>query len=115
MSKPQHHDFHIKQGEDWTISIKFKDNNRLPKTITGYSAKMQLRETYSGNQIIELSDTSGIVIDGPNGVMTFTIPKTVTANFTFPKALYDLRITTSSGKDSYPIEGEFICTPRVTR
>ena len=63
-----------------------------PVDLTGYSARMQIRETVDSDDTIAdlTSATSHLVVDGPAGTVTVTIPADETGLFDFVSAVADI-------------------------
>ena len=61
-----------------------------PVPLTGFTAKMQIRETVDSSTVIaELTHLNGgITIDAANYTVTVTLTSTQTSAFTFPTAVY---------------------------
>jgi hypothetical protein len=52
--------FVIEQGATLDFEIQYKDSNNVPIDLSGYTAKMEVRSTYSGSGITYLTLTSSI-------------------------------------------------------
>lgn len=87
-----------------------------PVSLTGYQAKLQIRETLdSSTVILELTHTNGIVIDTTNYAMTVTITADQTRLFTFPTAVYSMELTDAAGDVTTFIQGNLTLVQEVTR
>lgn len=83
--------------------------------LTTYTAKMQVRESHSSeNVVVELSTSNNLITLSSLGVITLTIPDETTANFVPKDYVYDLELMVS-GTVTRIIEGKFSVTPEVTR
>jgi endoglucanase Acf2 len=85
----------IEQGSTWSKSITVSDKSGATKTarnLTGYSARMKIKDRYTGSAIGSYTSTpaAGIVITAATGVITLTITATQTAAFT--EATLDNRV-----------------------
>jgi hypothetical protein len=89
----------------------------IPVDLTGYSARMQVRQNYySEDTVVNLSTGgNGIFLGGSEGTIDIFIDNNTTANFPAGSWLYDLEVESSSGIVGRLIEGSFIVTPEVTR
>lgn len=89
----------------------------FPIDLTGYTAKMQIRETVdSDTVIIELTHLNGgIVIDTSRYTITLTMTSAQTALFTFPTAVYSMELTDPSGNVNTFIQGNLTLIPEITR
>jgi hypothetical protein len=87
-----------------------------PKDLTGYTARMQIREDIDdATEIIELLSPTDIDINLADARITITIADDVTALFTFEEAVYDLELEDSNGVTTRLIEGRVALTKEVTR
>lgn len=96
------HDLYIWRGETFTLALAFTVNDAI-FPLTGYTAKMQIRDTYGG--IIHNTFDSagnGIVVDEAGGTITLTITPAQTAAMSFLNAVYDLAYK-SPGGDVKPL------------
>lgn len=69
-----------------------------PTDLTGYEARMHIRESVDSTTTIdELTSTGGdIVIEAALGKVTFTIAASATASYDFDYAVYDLEVYDAS-------------------
>lgn len=97
--------FAIEQGATTKFEIQYTDSDANPIDLTGYSARMHIRETYdSANTILAMtnvleSDGTGINLNGlsntqplSEGKIGVYISADKTAAFTFDQAVYDLEL-----------------------
>lgn len=111
---PLVHNFVCPQGATFNEAVLCSENG-TPFNLTGYTAKMQVRETYQTTHVAkELTHTAGLTLGGTAGTIIINISSTDTAALTPKKYVYDLLITTGTTVIRV-IEGEFIVTPGVTR
>jgi len=95
----------------FTISV-----SGTPMNLTGYSAAMQVRETYdSSTPTISLTNGSGITLGGTAGTIAVLISSTASAAITEGFYQYDLEITSGGGVKDRILQGKFVVTPEVTR
>jgi hypothetical protein len=111
----------IEQGATLSLSFQVLDDSTgdcLPKDLTGWTARMQIRETYqSASPLISLSSGSGISINATEGRVTVTASATQTAALPAPAALvYDIEgERTADGFVERWIRGTARVIPEVTR
>lgn len=88
-----------------------------PVSLTGYSARMQIRESVDSTTVIyEASSSTGqIVLNNSLGTITITIPATATTLFTFTTAVYAVELFDSNGKVIPFLVGNLTLVPEVTR
>lgn len=97
----------------WTDSTK-----TAPVNLTGYSARMQMREDYddADPQFEVLSTTVGeITLGGAAGTVDVVVPATKTAAITARKGFYDLELVSPSGKVVKLMKGRVTVFPEVTK
>ena len=85
--------------------------------LTGYNARMQIRETVdSSTTIYEATSAAGqIVLDNTYKTITLTIPASVTQAFTFETAVYSVELFTVAGEVIPFIEGNLVLSKEITR
>lgn len=88
-----------------------------PVDLTGYTARMQIREKVESAAVLhELSTTLGnIVLDNTAKSITLVIPASTTATFNFNSAVYSLEMVSSAGQVTQLITGTFTLVKEVTR
>jgi len=88
-----------------------------PVPLTGYSARMQIRESVDSPTVIyEASSSNGqIVLNNTLGTITITIPATATTLFTFSTAVYSVELFDTNGKVIPFLVGNLTLVPEVTR
>lgn len=108
--------FVIDQGATHTFDIIWKDSNDQVIDLTGYSAKMQVRDQAGGKQLaFTLTHVDGITINGPLGKLTITINADRTNKLIYPKSYYDILLTAPDGVTKTRIlEGTFTLNRAVT-
>jgi hypothetical protein len=85
--------------------------------LTGYTARMQVREKHtSTTTILDLTTANGgIEINGPLGLITIKVSATDSALLPAKCFVYDLEIVSGSSIVYRIVEGTFTVTPEVTR
>lgn len=87
-----------------------------PKDFTGFSAALQVRETFdSTSTVVSLTNGSGITLGGVLGTIQVVIASTATAAIPAGYYSYDLEITSGAGVKDRLLEGKFVVTPEITR
>lgn len=105
----------IEQGVSWVQSLTLKDDNDVLINLTGATAKMQFRRDYTGEAIISLTSSSGIVLGGAAGTIRITVDKAVTAALSANALIFDLFITWSTGDVERLFYGQVTIDKSVTR
>lgn len=104
------------QGSTFSQELTYSINS-VNVNLTGYSARMQVREKHtSTSTILSLTTANGgISLGGSAGTITITISATTTAGLAAKEYVYDIELVSSSSIVTRIIEGKFIVTPEVTR
>lgn len=110
-------DIEINQGATFELTVTWKDSAGTAINLTGYSARMQVRETYSSSStIVSLTNGSGITLGGAAGTIAILISATTTAALTAPfSGVYDLELVSAGGVVTRLLQGAATVTPEVTR
>ena len=87
---PKRFDLEIYQGDTLSFTITLKDSLGVVKDITGWTPLGQIRSLVDNTVI----DTFTITVDGPNGILTVSIPNTGT--ITAGSYKYDIQTTDTS-------------------
>lgn len=106
----------IDQGAVWSVIFVYKDPNNNPINLTGYTAAMQLRQTYeSATADLTLTTSNGgISIVGATGTITVTATDEQTGALTPGYYVYDLELT-SGANISRLVQGQITVAEQVTR
>ena len=113
-------DYSIPQAATRIVQLFIYQNGTIVDFSSGYTAKLQVRQSYNAPVILELntSDSSIVLSNGaastPNVVLTFTPAKTTNPNV-FTDLIYDLAIYKSDGSVFKFMQGQLEITPRVTQ
>jgi tRNA threonylcarbamoyladenosine modification (KEOPS) complex Pcc1 subunit len=88
-----------------------------PIDLTGYTARMQIREKVDSTTTIKelTTENGGITLDITNSKITVTISATDTAAFTFASAVYSLELVSSTNVVTPLINGNISLVREVTR
>jgi len=98
----------IPQGTDQTIPFTITGYN-----LTTYTAKLQARTNYGASTaFVTLTNGSGITLG--DGTFSLTFTNAQTNAMPLGQWVYDLEITSSTGKVDRVIQGSFTVTPQVT-
>lgn len=108
----------IDQGATLSLVLTWKDSDGNLVNLTGYTARMTLRPTYSSSTTILSLTTanSRISLGGVAGTITLTVDATTTAALSAPQSgVYDLELVSGSGVVTRLIQGTFNVSPEATR
>uniref|UniRef100_UPI003F49370E hypothetical protein n=1 Tax=Nonomuraea sp. CA-251285 TaxID=3240002 RepID=UPI003F49370E len=107
--------FHVDAGATWQVALTVADDSGQPVDLTGYMARLQAREHItSPTPVIDLT-APDIAVDGPAGVLSWTVADEVTAAWTWRHAVYNLEIESGGGLVRRLLKGEIHIDPEVTR
>jgi hypothetical protein len=109
------------QGKTLTRTIRYgamSGNTFVPFDNTSWSARMQIRHTYSSESAVVSisSSTGGISLGGTNGNIIFTVNADVMEDLS-GKYVYDLELFQGSNPEivKCPVRGEINVRPEVTK
>ena len=122
------YNFLIEQGATFQLELQYKDSNNNPINLSGYSGRLQIRQTVPSTTILLClssslkPDGTGINFSGSNGTTPPTsgsigifISAISSSQLTFDQAVYDLEIENSAGFVTRLIEGGVQLSKEVTR
>ena len=103
------------QGSTFNKELTYSINDAAVN-LTGYTARMQVREKHTSNtaQLHLNTENDGIVLGGSAGTITINISASETSALVAKDYVYDLELV-SAGTVTRIIEGKFIVTPEVTK
>lgn len=105
------------QGATFSRELKWLDDSANPVNLTGYTARMQVRdEADSSTAALSLTtENSRIALGGTAGTITLLVSATDTAAVTAGEYVYDLEIVSGAGTVTRLIQGCFTVDAEVTR
>lgn len=88
-----------------------------PSDITGFTARMQIREKWHSLDFIEelTTENGGIVLTVEDASIEITLLPAVTALYTFRQAVYDIEMIDPNGSITRIIEGTITLSKEVTK
>ena len=106
--------FNIVQGDSFPLRVVYKDSSGSAINLTGYSAKMEVRDKPGGKILCATASIGdGITITSAStGTIDILLSSAKTSNFTIPKAAYQFNIT-SSATNTTLLYGWFIVEKSV--
>lgn len=104
------------QGTTLTRQLTWFIDN-VPVNLTGYTARMQVREKYtSPNFNLSLTTTNGgITLGGNQGTISLYASAEDTGDLVAKEYVYDIELVAPTDYVYRIIEGKFIVTPEVTK
>ena len=111
------HDITIEQGATFRLNLEWKDSNNVAVDLTAYSARMQVRASYSDPQVqLNLTTQNGaIVLGGSLGTINVTAAATLTDDIAIRAGVYDLELEAADGTVTRLVQGKVTIKPEVTR
>lgn len=115
--RPGKHNLFCPQGTTFAKTLTYEIND-VPVNLTGYGARLQVREFfYSPDYTLALDSSSGsayIYTGGSAGTININVPPGITEDIVPGDYVYDIEIYTSENVYRL-LEGKFIVGPEVTR
>lgn len=110
------YDFYIEQGATFNQQFIWKDSTGALVNLTGYTARMQIRQTVSNDTVLlSLTTENGrISLGGAAGTITLTLDAATSAGITFSRGVYDLELI-HGGVVTRLLEGQVDVSKEVTR
>jgi hypothetical protein len=121
------YDIILEQGATFDLPLRYLDSLGTPVNLTGYSARMQVREapaavllvefnsSYSANGTIFLSGAAEDRSDGANGNIRVFMSAANSAALPRFSGRYDLELSDTTGYVVRLLEGQFRVEPEITR
>lgn len=109
--------FTARTGDTWQKVFKWKQEDRTPFDLTGYTARMMVRKSWDSTTVNASISTAsgGIDIVPLEGKITMTIAHTVTESMTASPYVYDLELTSPAGVVTTILSGKFTVLRDVSR
>lgn len=105
----------VDQGSTWNLSLRWLDSNGAPVNLTGYAARMHIRESCDASTIIEnLTTENGGITVTSSGYVNLTLTATETAAMTAGDYVYDVELVVDTTVTRI-LEGELTVRCEVTR
>lgn len=125
--------FTIEQGTTTNFEIQYQDSNGDAIDLTGYNARMQIKDTFGGTEILSMSSSlataeeyakgadkaflsmsgSTFLKDTISGSIGIYIGHEITDDFTFSEAKYDLEISDGTDKTRI-LQGDIRLSREIT-
>lgn len=123
------YDIIIEQGADWRLVLTWKDEAGNALDLTGYKARMQVRETYASKvKVFELTTENDRIVLPGDGVIELTIPAAASAAVAINPAktawidgkqaqqlVFDLEMIAPDNAVTRLIQGAALFVPEVTK
>lgn len=116
MLKVPNYNLTCPQGATFDIMLTWKDNDGNPVDLTGCSAALQVRPTYSSAMpLIDIYSGDGITLGGVLGTIHLVVDAPVTEAVPAGSYVYDLKIEFASGAVTRLLQGKWQHTAEVTQ
>ena len=100
------------QGSNFSSEITVTDVDDSPIDLTNYTARGQIRRTYTSSNATSFT----AAINNPtSGIVSISLTSATTTNMKPGRYVYDVEIVSNTNIVIRVIEGQFILTPSVTR
>jgi hypothetical protein len=117
MQAPGRLDMSCYQGASFDYTLTWQTGG-TPVNLSGYTARMQVRDGYDGGSaIVSITSGTGITLGGTAGTIVVALTATQTAAIDATPSgqyVYDLELV-SGATVTRLVEGTFIVSPEVTR
>lgn len=106
----------IEQHSTFYKRLVWRDKNKRPINLTGYSAVLHIRDTVNAaTTLLEMTTVNGrIVITPLTGIVELKLTDEETGALTFKNAVYDLVVESAAGEKYRLTEGKVVVSPGVT-
>ena len=85
-----------------------------PVDMTGYTARLTIKDRIGGTVLLQLVSPTDIVIDNTEHTITVTVTATATAALAFTKGVYDMEMVSPTGVVTTIFSGSVVVTKEVT-
>lgn len=121
------YDITLEQGATFDLPLRYRTPAGVAVNLTGYSAKMQVREAPASGLLVEFNSSltaNGFIWltgsaenreDGANGNVRVYMTAANTAALPRFTGRYDLELRDSTGYVTRLLEGQFRVEPEITR
>lgn len=105
----------VERGADFRLVVDVTQSG-APASIAGFTAKMQVREYHSSDDVLAeyTTENGNITVNGSTSQVTVNVSGTETAGYVWPGGAYDL-VLKGGGKSYRLMEGQVTVSPSVTR
>lgn len=87
---------------------------RTPQSLSGYTARMTIKDRIGGTALVTLTSSAGIALDDTLKTITVTIAATATDDITWTRAVYDLEMVSGAGVVTQLLYGAVTVRREVT-
>ena len=113
---PAKHNFYVYRGATFSEQIEWKDESGTPVNLTGFTARLHMREILEASDpfLTLTTENGGITLGGVAGTIQLLASATQTTAIAATSGVYDLELV-SGANVTRLLEGLVIISPEVTR
>lgn len=115
---PAKHNFFVYRGATFSEKIEWKDENGVAIDLTGFTARMHMRDTLEATTpfLTLTTENGGIALGGVAGTVDLLASATATTAISATSGVYDLELVAGDGVTvTRLLEGLVTISPEVTR
>jgi hypothetical protein len=107
----------IEQGATFNPVFTYTDENDALIDLTGYTARMQLRDKVASTTILDelTTENGGITLGATLGTIALLFTATQTAAMSYTKAVYDLELINTTSVVTRLLQGSVEVSKETTR
>jgi hypothetical protein len=110
------HDLLIEKGSTFRLEVTWKDSAGAPVDLDGYSAKAQVRKSYTSEPVLTFDSADNSIELGDGGKITLLASATQTSALPISSmCVWDLELTSAGDEVTRLLEGEVSFSEEVTR
>ena len=103
--------FHVEAGATFLRELAYTENDGDEYDLTGYTARLQLRETIESAPALDLE----LGMNVEQGLIIIALSATQTAQLTAPRYKYAIELEAPDGTVTRMLQGSFKVDPEVVR
>lgn len=111
-----HYDITLEQGADYQLALPVLDDTGAPVTVTGWTARVQVRRRASDSSVLAEFTTAadgGLTVAGTEVLLT--VPAATSSAWVWTAGQYQLELVDPDGVVTRLAEGRFTVSPETTR
>lgn len=115
---PAKHNFFVYRGATFSEQIQWKDENGVAIDLTGFTARMHMRDTLEATTpfLTLTTENGGIALGGTAGTVDLLASAAATSAISATSGVYDLELVAGDGVTvTRLLEGLVTISPEVTR
>ena len=115
---PAKHNFFVYRGATFSEQIEWKDENAIAIDLTGFTARLHMRDTLEATTpfLTLTTENGGITLGGAAGTVDLLASATATSAISATSGVYDLELVAGDGVTVIRLlEGLVTISPEVTR